>query len=227
MNSEIASMKLELKTFFLLIRDNIITIALWGVLGFLAGSLMALIPVPETYTATSSISKTTPLSYGGSTVSSYRDLLRSDRVLNSAVDFMGDAVVSRGEMSSMLSTSVNESQTIMYIRANHRDPVIAIRAANAAANAMVLNLEEMFTNAGIAVLDQARSASNNSNSGTTSLILKMGTPLLAVLCCCGYYAILAFASRKVLSVEDCSLNGELEIFGVIPLSSKDKSIEKV
>lgn len=222
MKTEADALMNDLRNCFRAIRANLVSIVLFGVLGFLIGSLLSIAPPQSVYQASSSISKTTVPSSSGASVAAYGDLLRTSRVLNQTMALMGGGVRSTSELSSMLSCSVNDSRNILFVYATHSEPDIAIKVVNAATEALAQQINEVFNYPGIVVLDKANHASLSSNWSKTKLLYRAGGAFALVAACCAYYVIRVLVSKRAMSIADCTLDGQLEIMGVIPIAPADQ-----
>jgi len=225
MKTEMAALKNEMRNCIRVLQKNILNICLFAVIGFLIGSIASLVPVPNMYQARSSISKTTVSSQAGSAIAAYTDLLTTSRVLNEVSNILGSDSPGTAELSGMFSASTSESKQVLYIRATYADPILAIKACNAAANVMVGQINEMFTNPDIVLLETAASARLISNHSRTSLLYRGGGAVLFAFLCCAFYVIRVLTSKKVLSIEDCTLDNTLDIVGVLPLVSAAEKLE--
>ena len=225
MKTEMAALKNEVRNCIRALQKNILNICLFTVIGFLIGSIASLVPVPSMYQASSAISKTTVSLQTGSAIAAYADLLTTSRILNEVANALGPDSPSVAELSGMFSASASESKQILYIRATYADPIIAIKACNAAANEMVGQINEMFTNPDIVLLETATTARLISNHRRTALLYRVGGAVVFAFLCCAFYFIRVLTSKKVLSIEDCTLDNTLDIVGVLPFVNATEKLE--
>lgn len=203
------------------LRRNLAVIVLLGILGLLVGSLSVVVPQPDVYQATSSISKTVD-NAGGQSIAMYQDMLSSKNVLEEMLSLLDGRAVSIGELSSVLDSQANTSGNILYISASHTDADFAVEVANIAAKIVSQQVNRLYTNAGIRVLDEAAAASRVSHWATTAWAYRFVGLLLGLLAGCAIVLIKTLTSKNTLSINACTLDGELELIGVIPLARGGK-----
>ena len=216
MKNEMDSMKAELQVCFRALHKNWVMIFLCTLLGLLIGSVMAIIPPPDVYQARGSISKTAATSPSNLSIDTFRDLLSSKNVLDGIANRLGSKIVSPSEISSMVYAASNESENILYITATHTDPSFAIEVTNVATEVMVRRINEIYSNAGVVVLDQATSAMEISNWARSVTMYRLLGALLGALGCCTLVIVLALTSDKTINLNDCTMGGKYSLIGVIP-----------
>ena len=153
---------------------------------------------------------------GVSALRTYSDIITSRKVANRAAMMIGDDKITGEDIQPMISYSFSESSTVYYIYAESTDPNITITVANAVANAFVTELNNIIGEEHAQILDEAYEYKMSYDGREEQLkgiiYITLAGFILSVLFVVGY----SFFSSKVVSVNDVTLNGEIEILGVIP-----------
>jgi capsular polysaccharide biosynthesis protein len=225
---------ISLKKGFQLIFDTIIinlrTIIFYGCLGFLLSLIIVFIPIYDTYEANSAVcSMNFRDSYDGSInarlIGSYMDTFSIPSVQTKIVDIL-DNSVSGAELKSMTKMKTGTAGTILNITVRHTNPELAIKAANAVALVIIMETDRLYkTPSGIEILDIASSAHYAFKGNRIKLMTAILITFFSLLGSCTYYAFIALTSDKILFIEDCTMDGTLEIMGVIPYSVNEKKEE--
>lgn len=189
---------------------------------FFAGTLFAsLNPNKNIYSARASVYTAAGSSTQETTVTSgalrgYADVLKSRKVCERAESIIGDPNLNANMIRNMISVSYNNSSTVMTIVARSADRDMAVKAANGAAQAFVIEIQSIVESDKIQILDVAGSASLSSR-GIDALIKTMVVSAFAgfVLCIAAVVAGVLF-SNKIKSVEQCLDGDENEVLGMIP-----------
>lgn len=221
---EMKSLKKEMRLIVSTILINIKTILFFGALGFLLSLIVMFIPIDNVYSASSAVCSTLINDYDNTKsirmMESFIDLFDSSLILVRISEATGNSV-SPGEIRDMTTIKKSNSRTILTIITRHKNPAIAIKTANAIANAMIIEIDKLFeSSSGIKVLDQASSAWYVYKGRNIHFLICFLLTFFSILGCSAYYITKTLASNKVLFIEDCTIDGSLEIFGVIPFSSK-------
>ena len=218
------SLKKEMRLIISTILINIKTIIFFGALGFLLSLVIMFIPIDDMYTASSAICSTLFNDNWDNTKSvrlmeSFVDLFESSLIQNRIIEVAGNAVTAT-ELGKMTTLKKSNSKTILTIITRHKNPAVAIKTANAIAHIMIIETDKLFeTPSGIKVLDMASSAGFAYKGSNIHLLICFLLTFFSTIGCCVYFIAKTLASDKVLFIEDCTLDGTLEIMGVIPYSS--------
>ena len=117
---------------------------------------------------------------------------------------------------NMISASYNKSATVMTIAAYSDNRAVAVKVANAVAEAFVIEVQSITGSDRIQMLDRAEDVRMSSNGleGMIKTIMMAGIAGFAISILV-IVAIVIF-SNKIKSVEQCLDEDEGEILGIIP-----------
>lgn len=146
----------------------------------------------------------------------YSDVVKSKKVCERAEAIIGDASITANSIQRMINISYNSSSTVMTITIYSNSPSVALRVANAVAEAFVIEIQSLTDSDKIQVLDVADSVSLASNGmqGLLQSIILYGVAGFA-LSILVIVATVIF-SNKIRSVDQCLDEGEEDILGMIP-----------
>lgn len=146
----------------------------------------------------------------------YSDVVKSKKVCERAEAIIGDASITANQIQRMINISYNSSSTVMTITIYSNSPSVALRVANAVAEAFVIEIQSLTDSDKIQVLDVADSVSLASNGmqGLLQSIILYGVAGFAL----SILVIIATVifSNKIRSVDQCLDEGEEDILGMIP-----------
>ena len=146
----------------------------------------------------------------------YSDIVESRKVCERAEAILGDASINANLIRSMISSSYNKSATVMTISAYSSNPVVAVKVANAVAEAFVIEIQSITGSDRIQLLDEAKDVRMSSNGleGMIKTVILSGVSGFAV----SIIIIIAgvIFSNKIKCVEQCFEEDEDEVLGVIP-----------
>lgn len=150
-------------------------------------------------------------------VQTYIDIVNSRKVSERA-SMLIDEAVSSAEISGMISASYEEDSAILWIRARSYDPEKAIMVANAVAESMIIEVQNITGNSAIQILDLANSAGIAASTSTFKIcliafLIGMFIPMIIIV-------LRETLSDRVYRVIDAELNGSIEIIGIIPVNDK-------
>ena len=223
MDTEMKALKKEMRLVISTIFINIKTIVFFGILGFLLSLVIMFIPIDNMYTASSAVCSTLFNDNWDNTKSvrlmdSFVDLFESSLIQNKIINVVGNSI-SGTELQSMTSMKRSNSKTILTITTRHKDPAIAIKTANAIAYTMIIETDKLFeSSSGIKILDNATAAGYAYKGRDIHLLICFLLTFFSTIGCCVYFIAKTLSSDKVLFIEDCTMDGSLEIMGVIPYS---------
>jgi len=151
-------------------------------------------------------------------MASFMDLFESTLIRNKIIEVMGNSV-SLKEFKRMTSLKNSTSSTILTITARHKNPAVAMETANATAHVLIIETDKLFeTPSGIKVLDRAEEVDFAYKGSTIRIIISILFTIMFFSGACIYYIVKTLSSDKVLFIEDCTMDGTMEIIGVIPFS---------
>lgn len=146
----------------------------------------------------------------------YSDIVTSRKICERAEALIGDANINANMIRNMISASYNKSATVMTIAAYSENPSVAIKVANAVADAFVIEIQSITGSDRIQMLDKAEDVRMSSNGleGMVKTILMAGIAGFAI----SILVIIAgvIFSNKIKSVEQCLEESGEEILGIIP-----------
>ena len=232
MEMRIISLKKGIQLIIDTIVINIRTTLFFGCLGFLLSLIIVFIPINDMYEANSSVySMNFEDSYENTRnarlMGSFMDTFEIPSVQNRIIEVL-DYPISREELKNMTKMKTSTAGTILTITTHHKNPDLAIKTANTIAHMMIIETDKIFiTPSGIEMLDMATAAEYAYRGRRIKLVASVLLTFLTVFGNCVYYAVIALTSDKVLFIEDCTMDGSLEVMGVIPYSAKKQKNESV
>lgn len=171
-------------------------------------------PVNGTYSETSSAVQI---------ISSYASLIKSQKVAEKAVSYLGNTNLTYKDILNMVSYTTNTSGINLTISAFSVNQDEAVSVANAVANAYVDEMRTMIGTEVVQILSAADKAILYEN-GVTRLwktrisFFAIGTLLMALI-----IFVFELFSDKIRSVDQCLLTDEDVILGIIPeIDSSDE-----
>jgi len=227
-NTEMKALKKEMRLIISTIFNNIKIIMVFGFIGFFVSLLGTLIPIDNMYQANSAVCSTLFSDNYDNTKSvrllaAFMDLFDSSIIQDKIVAAAGNSI-SREELGGMTSLRQSTSKTILTINTRHKDPAIAIKTANAIAHVLIIETDKLFeTSSGIKVLDKATDAAYAYRAVKIYIIICFLSTFLSAFGCCVYFIVKTLTSDKILFIEDCTMEGSMEIMGVIPYSTKKQA----
>lgn len=231
-NTEMKALKKEMRLIISTILINIKIIAIFGFFGFFISLLVTLIPIDNMYKAKSAVCSTLFNDNYDNTKSmrllaSMEDLFESYIIQDKIINVAGNTVT-RKELVDMTSMKSSTSKTILTITTRHKDPSVAVKTANAIALVLIIETDKLYeAQSGIKILDKATDAEYAYKSIHIYVLVCVLSAFLSVFGCCVYYIAKTLTSDKVLFIEDCTMEGTLEIMGVIPYSAKKSGKKKI
>ncbi|NLT15428.1 MAG: hypothetical protein GXY05_13925 [Clostridiales bacterium] len=190
----------------------------------LAGLVYTRGSVPNVYSAEASIYSVASGSYAASVQSTYimKDYAEivgskkvADRVVNALPEYNLDAKL----VQTMVRTGFSEDSAIFYVYAYSNDPALVISVANSAAEAFVLEVSNITGADNVKILDEADTVIVSYDGQREQLKTRLLFLAVGFLLICGIITLTAIFSTRVTKVDDCTLNGEIKLLGVIPKHS--------
>ncbi len=207
-------MKIDLRrcVYELLKRTPIIIVStlIFAVLGVIVGLSTS---SESTYSAKASVCS---LVYG-----SFASISKSSRVASRAAIILGDSSLTSDDIKDMTIVQASaESSSIMEVYAYSTNPDQAVNVANAVAQAFVIEVKSITGSEDIQVLDSAQSAKIFVDESAQQMKIILIFTVLGFLLICFIIVMITIFSSKVMSLEECQLDGSLELIGVIPDSKQ-------
>ncbi len=220
-------MKIDLRrcVYELLKRTPIIIVStlIFAVLGVIVGLSTS---SESTYSAKASVCSLVYGSYddtmsGQDTLSAFASISKSSRVASRAAIILGDSSLTSDDIKDMTIVQASaESSSIMEVYAYSTNPDQAVNVANAVAQAFVIEVKSITGSEDIQVLDSAQSAKIFVDESAQQMKIILIFTVLGFLLICFIIVMITIFSSKVMSLEECQLDGSLELIGVIPDSKQ-------
>lgn len=149
----------------------------------------------------------------------YTDIVSSNRVSERA-SMLIDEELSAQQIAAMISATYKDDSPTIYISARSLNPELAIRVANAVAESMVIEVQNITGNNAIKVLDEATRVGMVSSTSRTKVCIiafLVGFFIPAIV-----IVLKETFSDNIYRVDDASLDGQLQVIGIIPENDKIK-----
>ena len=213
--------KIDLRRYFLAIKKNKLIILIVAIASVAIDILLNYNVKPDKYRAYSNVYSVSFGSYTDSVegvyvLQTYSDIINSRKVANRAAMIIGDDSLDGEKIKSMITYSYSEQSPVYYIYATTTDPQLSMTIANAVAKAFVIEMNNIMGENNAQILDEAYDYEQVFNGRKDQIKNILIITLLGTLLCLFVIVMISFFSNKVESVNDVTLNGEIEILGVIP-----------
>ena len=213
--------KVDIRRYLLAIKKNIWKIGIATIVSFFIALILNYKVKDDTFLASADVYSAAFGSYtesieGVTALKTYADIITSKKVADRAARIIGDDSLDGNMIKDMISYTCSETSPIYTIKATSTSPSLSITVANAVANAFVIQMNTITGEGSAQILDEACNYEKSFDGKKDQLlsigIITLAGMVLSMLVVIGY----SFFSGKVMSVQDATLNGELEIIGVIP-----------
>lgn len=158
---------------------------------------------------------------GTTAMTNYSSIVSSTKVCERAASLLGDTNVDAKAIQRMITASYDEGSVILSIQAYSTDPEMAVKVANAVAQAFVIEMRGIVGSGSIQVLDQA-TASFISKSGSNKI---MQIRLLFFIAgfggICAWYFLSTLFSDTIRCVSQCTFDDDRTMM-LIPYSENIK-----
>lgn len=213
--------RIDLRRYFLAIKKNIWIVIIVGIASLAIGILLNFNVKPDKYRAYSNVYSVSFGSYTDSVegvyvLQTYSDIINSKKVADRAAMIIGDDNIDGEKIKSMITYSYSEQSPVYYIYATTTDPQLSITIANAVAKAFVIEMNNIMGENNAQILDEAYDYEQVFNGRKDQIKNILIITLIGIFLCMLVIVMISFFSSKVESVNDVTLNGEIEILGVIP-----------
>lgn len=181
-------------------------------------------PKSDNYIAVSTVYSVAYGSYqesveGAAVIQTYSEIITSSKVVERAALLLGDENITGEVIKNSISISFRgDTSSILAIQAFYNKPDVAVGIVNAVADAFVIEVRNITGGNNVQVLDKSTGA-GLYYSGEEQQRKTMIFAVLAgfVFACAGIVCHTIF-TNKIGSIKECTLDGELELIGVIPKS---------
>lgn len=213
--------KLDFRKYFMEICKKWWVIAIVGFASLLIGIGINFDVKPDQYSGCATVYSASVGSYtdsleGIKALQDYSDIITSYKVSSRAALILGDDSLNGDDINSMISYSLSENSTVYYIYASSTDGNEAVRVANAVAEAFVIEIRNITGDENVQILDEALEGKITFNGRSNQIKNIVLITLIGVLLTLVVIVAISFFSTKIVTVKECSDNGELKILGVIP-----------
>ena len=213
--------KIDFRRYFLAIKKNKLIVIIVAIASLAIGILLNYNVKPDKYRAYSNVYSVSFGSYTDSVegvyvLQTYSDIINSRKVANRAAMIIGDDSLDGEKIKSMITYSYSEQSPVYYSYATTTDPQLSMTIANAVAKAFVIEMNNIMGEDNAQILDEAYDYEQVFNGRKDQIKNILIITLLGTLLCLFVIVMISFFSNKVESVNDVTLNGEIEILGVIP-----------
>ena len=213
--------KIFVRRFLRALRKRMLILILMILVSLAAGILCNFRVLDDEYVATSSICTWIHSSSIESEKAiymdlDYKDIILSKKVADKAAEFVGDDYVDGALIRDMINCSNDKKSPIYKIYVKTNNPQFSITVANAVAKAAAMEINTLTFGNNVNVLDEAYNYEQVFDGRKVQirniLLFVVGGFVLGVF----IILLMASLSTKIESVNDVTLNGEIEILGVIP-----------
>ena len=193
----------------------IVLMVIWGmlfggILGMLQGNTSEHTATTSVYMSSYSVDEAQLAETMISVLSNYADMATSTKVCERAAAMIGSADITADDIKGMITTELDTTSYVFYIRAVDTDAQKAISVSNKVAEAFLVELENITGTSLIQILDRASEENIESSNKLVSNIIKFGV-IFGILYV-AYLAVSVLFSSKLLSVNQW----DGEIVGIIP-----------
>ena len=154
----------------------------------------------------------------------YVSIVTSRKVLSNAAELMGYMEGITGDaLQNMVTASYSYTNSMIDIEAKSPSPRVAMSAANAVAMAFSVELTSITGRSSAQVLDVASTYYMVNNARTQRLKNSIFATMLVGMIACMGIVLMEVLSKNITSLSDVSLDGSLEVIGVIPMAAVERS----
>lgn len=155
---------------------------------------------------------------GVKAVQLYSEIVNSNKIAERTASILGDNSLDAETIRGMIYTSIKEDSPVLKIGAIGTDPNKTVAVANAAAEAFIIEAQNITGGESIQILDKATEPYIIRENIKKKCIIAV---LVGAFIVCGIIALAEIFSDRIYHVEDAGLDGELEILGIIPIQKKN------
>ena len=224
MNKEI---RIDLGKIFHSVKEKWWIIVICGAICFSLATLVTMKSGNDGYSANTTVysmsySSLEEAASGASAINAYSNIITSRKVAESAKAMIGEKYeVTEKDIQQMISVSSNSklsaSQSVVItITARSENKALAVDVANAVANAFVNEMRNLTGTTTVQILDSAQNATLYNDSARNQLLIRMLGLLIGLVLPIVVIFFMEIFSEKVYRLEDITLDGEMELIGVIP-----------
>lgn len=157
---------------------------------------------------------------GASVMKTYADIVSSRKVAERAALIIGDDTITAQSIQGMVSVEYLKDSPILTIFATSLNSQVAVKIANAVADAFVIEVKNITGSDSVQILDTAVEAYQYMDGGTSTTMKRLMYAGIGFVLPCIIIVLIEILSTRLYAVNDASLNDELEIIGIIPIYEK-------
>lgn len=148
----------------------------------------------------------------------YSDIITSTKVSEQAANILNIPDLSAENIKKMVS--FKSYSLVLGIHATSTDELLAIKVANAVATVFIDEVNRIAGSSLAHMLDEATTTELSYNKRLEQLKFRIIVTLIGIILLCSWIILKEVFSRKVHTLSDTSLDGEINIIGVVPSFKK-------
>ncbi|TAH73753.1 MAG: hypothetical protein EWM47_02500 [Anaerolineaceae bacterium] len=148
----------------------------------------------------------------------YSDIITSSKVSEQAANLLNIPDLNADNIKKMISFKTYS--LVLGIHATSTNENHAIQVANAVAIVFIEEVNRIASNNLAHMLDEATTAELSYNKRVEQLKFRIIVTFIGVILMCIWIVLKEVFSRKVYSLSDTSLDGEINVIGVVPSFKK-------
>lgn len=212
--------KFDSRRFYLAIKKNKLIILLIIIASLGIGILLNYKAKPNEYRACATVYSDSFESYHKISdkeyiSTTYVDIIKSKNIAEKAKSLM-DEDIDVLDIKNAISCSYSKESPVYSIYATTQDPEKSVKIADAVAKAFVIEMNTIKEESNTKLLDDAYEYEKVFDGTKEQIINIIISCLLGILIALIITVLITCYSNKIETVNDVTLNGEIEILGVIP-----------
>lgn len=147
----------------------------------------------------------------------YSEIIKTLKVCERAALLLGDDSIDGHYVMGSIEPFYTEDSSILTITAYDTNPQRAMKIANAVANAFVIEMRTITGGEDVQLLDEAFTYNPYQMNETSSTTKRIIFVVVALFIVCAYIVLNEIFTSRLKTIRECTLGGDLEIIGVIPM----------
>lgn len=202
------------------------------IVGLILGILLGINVKEDKYTASSTICNASFSSYEqivamGQVFKDCEVIATSYSVASRAALMLGDSTITPEQIQEMIDVSSESSESyVATVSCTSTNSELSIKVVNAVADSIVMEMNQMTGTKCVQILDDASTAKESTKAVVIKIVLMAVMALIGCLLPILCIVFMVLFSKKIISIEDCTLEGKLNLIGVIPAAERTKTVEK-
>lgn len=215
------SAEIDIRRCIVRIMQNWWIILITMIVAFIGAFVLTINAEPDNYYGETSVCSIVYGSYqesveGTSEMQTLSEIITSSKVTERAELLLPNDSLTSEQIKRMIVVNVNEDSMILGIRAYSTDGNLAVRVANAVAKAFIMEGSYITGNDNIQLLDEAEEPILNYTGASQQTKVRIFAVVVSAFLAVATLIIMEMFSNKINSVRECTLQGEIDIIGVIP-----------